>query len=72
MEMRIESRQLGDVVVVLPQVFEDERGFLGRPFALINLKGWVCRACSFKKIIRVRRKTSYEGCIFSGTPQWES
>ncbi|MGA3318605.1 MAG: dTDP-4-dehydrorhamnose 3,5-epimerase, partial [Candidatus Korobacteraceae bacterium] len=32
MEMRIESRQLGDVVVLLPQVFEDERGFFLEAF----------------------------------------
>jgi dTDP-4-dehydrorhamnose 3,5-epimerase len=27
MEIRIESRQLRDVIVIVPQVFEDERGF---------------------------------------------
>ena len=32
MEMRIESRQLGDVVVLVPQVFEDERGFFLEAF----------------------------------------
>jgi len=32
MNMRIESRQLGDVVVLAPTVFEDERGFFMESF----------------------------------------
>jgi dTDP-4-dehydrorhamnose 3,5-epimerase len=48
MEMRIESRALGDVVVLAPEVFQDERGFflevfradqfekLGLPYAFVQ------------------------------------
>ncbi len=32
MEIRVESRQLGDIVVLLPQVFGDERGFFLESF----------------------------------------
>lgn len=32
MEIKIESRHLGDVVVLVPQVFEDERGFFMETF----------------------------------------
>jgi dTDP-4-dehydrorhamnose 3,5-epimerase-like enzyme len=32
MGMRVESRQLGDVVVLVPSVFRDERGFFCETF----------------------------------------
>lgn len=32
MEFKIESRHLGDVVVIVPEVFEDERGFFMETF----------------------------------------
>jgi dTDP-4-dehydrorhamnose 3,5-epimerase len=32
MEIKIESRHLGDVCVIVPQVFEDERGFFTEAF----------------------------------------
>ena len=32
MEIRIESRQLGDVCVLAPQVFQDDRGFFTEVF----------------------------------------
>jgi dTDP-4-dehydrorhamnose 3,5-epimerase len=32
MELRIESRQLGDICVLAPQVFQDDRGFFTEVF----------------------------------------
>ena len=32
MEFKIESRHLGDIVVIVPEVFEDERGFFMETF----------------------------------------
>ncbi len=32
MQIKIESRQLGDVVVVVPEVFQDDRGFFSETF----------------------------------------
>jgi dTDP-4-dehydrorhamnose 3,5-epimerase len=39
MEIRIESRQLGDVCVLAPQVFQDERGFFTEVFRADLFKG---------------------------------
>lgn len=38
MQMRIESRQLGDVAVLVPEVFEDERGFFMETFRADQFK----------------------------------
>src|SRR6267154_2013001 len=38
MEVRIESRQLGDVCVLVPQVFRDERGFFAEVFRADQFK----------------------------------
>ena len=32
MEIRIESRQLDDICILVPQVFQDDRGFLAEVF----------------------------------------
>ena len=39
MEIRIESRQLGDVCVVVPQVFQDDRGFFTEVFRADQFNG---------------------------------
>src|SRR6202049_4119473 len=38
MELRIESRELGDVCVLAPQVFQDERGFFTEVFRADQFK----------------------------------
>jgi dTDP-4-dehydrorhamnose 3,5-epimerase len=38
MELRIESRQLGDICVLVPQVFQDERGFFTETFRVDQFK----------------------------------
>ena len=38
MEIRIESRQLGDVCVIVPQVFQDDRGFFTEVFRADQFK----------------------------------
>jgi dTDP-4-dehydrorhamnose 3,5-epimerase len=38
MELRIESRQLGDICVIVPQVFQDDRGFFTETFRLDQFK----------------------------------
>lgn len=38
MAMRVESRHLGEIVVLAPQVFEDERGFLMEAFRADQFK----------------------------------
>lgn len=38
MEIRIESRHLGDIVVLAPEVFEDERGFFMESFRADQFK----------------------------------
>lgn len=38
MEIRIESRHLGDIVVLAPEVFEDERGFFMEAFRADQFK----------------------------------
>jgi dTDP-4-dehydrorhamnose 3,5-epimerase len=60
MGVRIESRHLGDVVVVVPDVFEDERGFFMEAFRSDHFKalGLPCdfvqdnHSCSKKGVIR--------------------
>lgn len=38
MQVRVESRQLGDVVVLVPEVFEDQRGFFMETFRADQFK----------------------------------
>src|ERR1700678_2563204 len=39
MELKIESRQLGDICVLAPQVFQDDRGFFMEVFRVDQFKG---------------------------------
>jgi len=39
MELRIESRQLGDICVLAPQIFQDDRGFFMEVFRADQFKG---------------------------------
>src|ERR1700726_4724012 len=38
MQIKVESRSLGDVVVVVPEIFEDERGFFTETFRADQFK----------------------------------
>jgi dTDP-4-dehydrorhamnose 3,5-epimerase len=40
MELRIESRQLGDICVIVPQVFQDDRGFFTETFRVDQFKAF--------------------------------
>ena len=72
MQIKIESTHLRDVVVVVPEVFQDSRGFFSETF----------RADQFQSLglptefVQDNHSRSARGvvevCIFSGNPRWAS
>ena len=72
MEISIESRQLGDVCVLAPQVFQDDRGFFTEVFRADQFKARVCRLNLSRTTIPARCAACFADCIFSGTLRWEN
>ena len=73
MDIKIESRHLEDIVVLVPDVFQDERvAFLWRRIARTSSETMVCPIILYKTIIPAPLEVSFAGYTFSGTPRWAS
>jgi dTDP-4-dehydrorhamnose 3,5-epimerase-like enzyme len=72
MQINVETRSLGDVVVVVPEIFQDERGFFTETFRADQFKALGCRLSLYKTTIRDLRREWSAGCIFNGNLLWAS
>ena len=71
MEIKIESRSLGDVAVIVPDIFQDSRGFFMETFREDQFKRiGTAHAISCKTIIPARLAAWCVDCIFSGSRPW--
>ena len=72
MELKIESKHLGDVWVLAPQVFQDDRGFFTETFRADQFEAWACRTSMLQDNHSAPRRAWCGACIFSGNRRWES
>jgi dTDP-4-dehydrorhamnose 3,5-epimerase len=72
MRFTIESEQLNGVVVLVPKVFQDERGFFWRPFDETSSSGQAFRPILSRTTTPVRSGTFCEACTSNGSLPWGS
>ena len=73
MQIRVESRSLTDVVVVVPEIFQDGRGFFTETFRAGSVRSpGIADSSLCRTIIRDLRKGSFADCISSGNHPWAS
>ena len=71
MQIEIDARHLGDVVVVVPGVFEDSRGLFSETLSCrpVQIPRFTHRFCSGQPFA-VCERVLCAGFTFSGSPLW--
>jgi len=68
MQIKKESTHLGEIVIVTPEVFKDERGFFMENIVGINSRSLACPRSSCKTTIPARARVWFAVFTFSGDP----
>ena len=72
-KLELRARSLGDVVVLVPEIFQDGRGFFTETFRADQFKALgIAHSSLCKTTIRGLRKGSFVGCISNGNRPWAS